>query len=82
MATSMAQPGGSPQAQGDSSNSQLSQVQQFLAQWAMQARQVGNQMTPIQPEMQQISQLLVQALQKISQAAPGPPQQQATPGMQ
>jgi hypothetical protein len=91
MATSMPQPGGPQQdpqqgqggpSGGDSSSSQMNQAQQIFASKAMEARKIGSQMTVIQPEMQQISQLWVQALQKISQAAPGPPQQPQSSGAQ
>lgn len=90
MATSaMPQPGSSPQPQqggGDASSQggaspQMSQVQEFFAGKAMEARKIGMQSVAVQPEMQQISQLWVQALQKISQAASGPPQQAQAPGV-
>jgi len=94
MATSMTQPGGPQQpnpqqGQGQggpagqqSASPQLPQVQEFFGKQAIQARDVGNNMVIVQPEMQQISALWVKALQKVSQAASGPPQQAQSPGVQ
>ena len=48
----------------------------------MLVRQIGTQNTLIQPEMQQVSQTLVQALQKISQAGSGPAQPLSAPPQQ
>ena len=67
-----------PQAGGQQANP----LQEILGRLAIAARQIGSQNTVIQPEMQQISQIAVQALQKVSQAASGPPQAQPAPGMQ
>jgi hypothetical protein len=88
MATSMPQPGGPQQpdlqqGQGQGGPSgQANPLQEFLGKIAMAARQLGTQNVIIQPEMQQLSAIAVAALQKVSQAAPGPPQQAQTPGVQ
>ena len=86
MATSMPQPGGPQQPdpqqgqdQGGPSG-QANPLQEILGKIAMAARQLGMQNVVIQPEMQQISQIAVSALQKVSQAAPGPPQQASSSG--
>jgi hypothetical protein len=76
----MPQPAGSQNdPQGGSAANPL---QETLGKLAMFVRQLGMQNTIIQPDMQQASAIFVQALQKVSQAAPGPPQQQSTPGAQ
>ena len=88
MATSMPQPGGPQQpdpqqGQGQGGPSgQANPLQEILGKVAMAARQLGMQNVIIQPEMQQISAIAVAALQKVSQAAPGPPQQAQAPGVQ
>lgn len=61
---------------------QANPLQEMLGKLAIAARQLGVQNTIIQPEMQQISSIAVQALQKVSQAASGPPQQQGAPPQQ
>ena len=81
MATSMPQPGASPQGQPQGGAS-ANPLQEILGKIAMAARTLGTQNQIIQSEMQQISAIAVQALQKVSQAAPGPPQQQGQPGVQ
>jgi hypothetical protein len=48
----------------------------------MLVRQLGTQNTIIQPEMQGISQQLIQALQKVSQAGSGPAQPLSAPPQQ
>jgi hypothetical protein len=58
---------------------QANPLQESLGKLAMLVRQLGMQNTIIQPEMQQASALFVQALQKVSQASAGPPQQLAAP---
>jgi hypothetical protein len=42
-------------------------------------RTIGSQNTVIQPEMQQAASAVILALQKASQAAPGPAQPMAAP---
>ena len=89
MATSMPQPGGPQQPQAPQQGApgqggpsgQANPLQEILGKVAMAARQLGMQNVIIQPEMQQISAIAVAALQKVSQAAPGPPQQAPTPGV-
>lgn len=54
-------------------------LQEMLGKMALLVRQLGVQNTMIQPEMQQISALLVQALQKTSQAMSGPAQPLSAP---
>ena len=72
-------PSGAPQP-SNPGQQQASGAQEFFAKRIMEARQLGANMTIIQPEMQQISALWVQALQKVSQAASGPAQpMQAAP---
>jgi hypothetical protein len=63
-------------------SAQANPLQEILGKLAMAARQLGTQNTIIQPEMQQISSIAVQALQKVSQAASGPPQSPAAPPQQ
>ena len=79
MATSMPQPGGpqQPPAGGppQASGSQANPLQEALGKIAMFALQGAPQNVIIQPELQQIAQLAKQALLKVSQAAPGRPQQ-------
>lgn len=68
--------------QGGGDQQQANPLQTILGRLAMAARQIGLQNTVIQPEMQQISSLFVQALQKASQAAPGPAQPIQSPQQQ
>ena len=88
MATSMTQPGGPQQpdpqqGQGQGGPAgQANPLQEILGKIAMAARTLGMQNVIIQPEMQQLSAIAVAALQKVSQAAPGPPQQAQSPGVQ
>jgi len=72
-APSGASQGGSPQA---------NPLQESLGKLVMLCRQLGVQNTIIQPEMQQCSQVLVQALQKVSQAGSGPAQPLSAPPQQ
>lgn len=65
--------GGAPQA---------NPLQEMLGKVAILARQLGTQNTVIQPEMQQISAIAIQALQKVSQAAAGPAQPASAPPQQ
>jgi hypothetical protein len=69
-APSGAPQGGSPQA---------NPLQETLGKLVMLVRQLGTQNTIIQPEMQGISQQLIQALQKVSQAGSGPAQPLSAP---
>ena len=81
MSTSMPQPGApQPDQGGGASGQQANPLQENLGKIAMLCRTLGMQNTIIQPEMQQMSAIAVQALQKVSQAAPGPPQQAQAPG--
>lgn len=78
-----------PMSQPDSQNPQAgapqpaapvaNPLQEMLGKIAILARQLGVQNVMIQPEMQQISQIAIQALQKTSQAMSGPAQPLATP---
>ena len=75
----MPQPG-----QGDPNQDpqQANPLQDILSKLIMASRQLGVQNVIIQPEMQQVSSILVSALQKVSQATSGPPQQSAAPQQQ
>ena len=68
--------------QGASASPQANPLQEMLGRLAISARQLGSQNVVIQTEMQQISALAVQALQKVSQAAAGPAQPAAAPPQQ
>jgi len=72
------QPGASAGGQSPSANP----LQETLGKIAILCRQLGSQNTVIQPEMQQVSGVLVQALQKVSQASSGPPQPMTAPPQQ
>jgi len=61
---------------------QANPLQTMLGRIAMILRQLGTQNTVVQPEMQEASQKVIEALQKVSQASmgsqaqpPAPPQQ-------
>ena len=81
--------GGAPPQTGQAPNPQAAAptpsapvanpLQEMLGKIAILARQLGVQNTMIQPEMQQLSALAIQALQKISQASSGPAQPLAAP---
>lgn len=82
MATTMpnpqaAAPGPDPGAAGQ--QQQANPIQTILGRLAIALRTIGQQNTVIQPEMQQASSILISALQKVSQAAPGAPQPLAAP---
>ena len=85
MATSMpnpqaAAPGPQPGDQGAAQQGpQANPLQTILGRLAIALRQIGAQNTVIQPEMQQASSAVIQALQKASQAAPGQPQPMQAP---
>ena len=86
MATSMPNPQASappPQAGGGGDASQGQQnanpLQTILGRLAIALRTIGAQNTIIQPEMQQAASAVIQALQKSSQAAPGPAQPMQAP---
>lgn len=86
MATSMPNPQASappPQAGGGGDASQGQQnanpLQTILGRLAIALRTIGTQNTIIQPEMQQAASAVIQALQKSSQAAPGPAQPMQAP---
>ena len=72
---------GAPSPQGGGAP-QANPLQEMLGKLAMAARQLGTQNTVIQPEMQQISSIAIQALQKVSQAVSGPPQPLGPPPQQ
>jgi hypothetical protein len=72
--------GANPQAAAPTPSAPVANpLQEMLGKIAILARQLGVQNTMIQPEMQQISQLAIQGLQKISQASSGPAQPLAAP---
>lgn len=71
-----------PQPGGADGSAQANPLQQLLGQLAMKLRQLGTQNTTIQPEMEQMTQLAIQALQKVSQAVPSAPQQAQAPPQQ
>jgi hypothetical protein len=84
MATSMPNPQAEapgPDA-GASGPQQANPLQTILGRLAIVSRQLGAQNTVIQPEMQQAAQAFIAALQKSSQAAPGPAQSPAAPPQQ
>lgn len=60
--------------QGGGAAGQPSKLQTILGRLAIAMRTIGQQNTVIQPEMQQASSILISALQKASQSAPGAPQ--------
>ena len=72
-----------PQAGGGGDASQGQQnanpLQTILGRLAIALRTIGTQNTIIQPEMQQAASAVIQALQKSSQAAPGPAQPMQAP---
>ena len=89
MATSMPNPQAAapqPQGGGDASQDQGQQganpLQTILGRLAIALRTIGTQNTVIQPEMQQAASAVIQALQKSSQAAPGPAQPMSAPPQQ
>lgn len=82
MATSIANPQAGAAPPGDASGQQANPLQTILGRLAIVARQLGAQNTIIQPEMQQASQAFIAALQKSSQAAPGPPAPLQAPAQQ
>ena len=85
MATSPTPQPQNPQAgapSGAPAAPQANPLQETLGKLAMLVRQLGVQNTIIQPEMQQMSAIAIQALQKISQAQAGPAQPMAAPPQQ
>lgn len=56
-----------------SSGTPANPLQEILGKIVLALRQLGSQNVIIQPEMQQMSSIAVQALQKVSQASSGPP---------
>lgn len=95
MATSMANPqasapppagGGDASGGGDPQGQQGQQganpLQTILGRLAIALRQIGAQNAVIQPEMQQAASAVIQALQKASQAAPGPASPMQAPQQQ
>jgi len=84
MATSVANPQASapgPQqgAGPDPSQQQANPLQETLGRAVLALRQLGAQNTIIQAETQQAASILIQALQKVSQAASGPAVQPSAP---
>jgi hypothetical protein len=81
MATSMANPqAAAPQpGGGGDAQQQANPLQTILGRLAMALRTIGQQNAVIQPEMQQAASAVISALQKASQAAPGPPSQLQAP---
>lgn len=86
MATSMPNPQasapGPPPQGGGGLNQQVNPLQQVLGQIVMNLRQLADQNQLIQPELQQMQSLAIQALQKVSQASSGPPVQPTAPPQQ
>lgn len=75
-------PGGGADASGGDQGGQGGQanpLQTILGRLAIALRTIGSQNTVIQPEMQQAASAVIQALQKSSQAAPGPAQPPQAP---
>ncbi len=80
MATSpMPNPQGSAPPPDPSQGQSANPLQTGLAQVAMVLRQLGQQNQIIADDMQTAFQAVVQALQKVSQAASGPPTQTPAP---
>lgn len=61
---------------------QANPLQTILGRLAIALRTIGAQNAVIQPEMQQAASAVIQALQKASQAAPGPAQPMQAPQQQ
>ena len=80
------QPGNNPQAGAPSPGApqaqQANPLQETLGKLAMLVRQLGTQNVIIQPEMQQVSSIFVQSLQKVSQDQSGPAQPMSAPPQQ
>jgi hypothetical protein len=80
MATSMPNPQApAPGPDSGSGGQQANPLQTILGRLAMALRTIGSQNTVIQPEMQQAASAVIQALQKSSQAAPGPASPMSAP---
>lgn len=73
------QPGGGADASDGDQGGQANPLQTILGRLAIALRTIGSQNTVIQPEMQQAASAVIQALQKSSQAAPGPAQPPQAP---
>ena len=93
MATSMPNPqasapqpsgggGDASQGGGDQGQQGANPLQTILGRLAIALRTIGTQNTVIQPEMQQAASAVIQALQKSSQAAPGPASPMQAPPQQ
>lgn len=65
--------------QPDPNSGAANPLQEMLAKIAMLLRQLGSQNQIIADDMQTASQSVIQALQKVSQAASGPPPQSPAP---
>jgi hypothetical protein len=84
MATSLANPqssGSAPQPGGapDPTQQQANPLQEMLGRLIIALRQLGTQNEIIQPELQQMASIAIQALQKVSQATAGPAQSPQAP---
>ena len=76
------QPGGGGDAPPQEGGQQANPLQTILGRLAIALRTIGSQNAVIQPEMQQAASAVIAALQKSSQAAPGPAQPLQAPPQQ
>lgn len=84
MATSVANPQASapgPQQGAGPDQQQANPLQETLGRLVLALRQLGQQNVVIQPELQQMASIGIQALQKVSQASAGPAVQPSAPPM-
>jgi len=82
MATSVANPQASspgPQQGAGPDQQQANPLQQTLGQIIVGLRKLAEQNVVIQPELQQMQSIAIQALQKVSQASSGPAVQPSAP---
>lgn len=83
MASFMPNPQASAPDQGGAPASpQANPLQGMLGKIVLLLRQLGQQNSIIQEDLNNASQSLIQALQKVSQASGGPPQQAPAPQQQ
>jgi hypothetical protein len=71
-----------PDQGGAPASPQANPLQGMLGKIVLLLRQLGQQNTVIQEDLNNASQSLIQALQKVSQASGGPPQQAPAPQQQ
>jgi hypothetical protein len=71
-----------PQPGGASASPQANPLQEMLGKIVMLLRQLGQQNTVIQEDLNAASTSIVQALQKVSQAGPSAPQASQAPPQQ